>query len=1057
MASFKSSAGSVGFDPITQPDNARRVREENDRRIRNLRDVYQADINNKRNYVQNVEAADAKTMQNIRQNQNLQREFDKVYEEQLNKRYKQEVANAEKRAKAERSPLDRLSQFSQTAAQIGGELVKKQREDDQEFGLLLASQYSLSPDDLVALKSGEAELEAESTAANRVLNRLRASGATPDQIQAIRDLDGYRLYGAEQHFAQQGGELWNQWLNNDDNRRAMVDVDGQGTMMSLEMAQQRGLGAEYRTIRGIHKAKFLKNYRHLSREFASEYLYPKINKVDAIDDSGFNTTNNERLEKEQNDERMLELMNIGDKLAKDPKAYSSSLIRRSGGDPAQMKYTRAEDMETILEGVKNGQITASTWNAIKESQVDTGSGKPKSFYDQFINHPDTGAFIRQIDDALAEKQKDDYTKRKQAIQLNAQKMDEDFVRNNSGRKVSPEELNTYYTIRRKQYPTVPLSSTVQKLINNDGSDPLDITLQQEIIEDRILDGSITEADLDNPKFNAISDEKRAEYIKLIRGETGIDMKDSNAEKVISAALKESLFGTAATKDMVSTEIELMKPKAFQYYKSLVRQIMSKEKIGYADAVPLALFEVEKSIKARESFFALNKDASGNDIIGEGSGFAQNKVPPEVRKTDDFLAIQKQVRDNPNLFSEKPVFGTIDDPNSFISEIDQEVRFSKTAPKWLRDFGRQTPGMTWKDIANRQLIMQDLPPLAYARDELIPQVVAPEVRSLTTDQPTLGGTTRALKYTAQRQGEQGMAIYTPMLDLMASKESSNDEVHNGYDALNRGGTDGGHSAIGTSTGLEQFGKPLIEMTYDEVRALQNSGSLHAVGRYQFIGKTLRDMEERGLLDPRITGDTLFNEEVQDRIAISYLNDTIGTYRGTDGNIIYGLGQRWIGLQKVDRAKVQRALDIIQGDIRLEPFQGVDFRSDFLQGGGAERVLAYITDNIGPTSTGDHLDVKQVGGQRFAEDELDQYVEVDDPEFGTVGLGEIRRLTGGIGDDFDEHQARGSHGIDYGLYRGTEVYVKNGAKVVGSTPSEHGDVVTIELPDGRQFTFLHGKQA
>ena len=86
MASFKSSASSVGFDPITQPDNARRIQEEGEARLRNLRDAYTADINNKNNYISAVEAADAKTMQQIQNNQNLQREFDRTYEQQLNKR-----------------------------------------------------------------------------------------------------------------------------------------------------------------------------------------------------------------------------------------------------------------------------------------------------------------------------------------------------------------------------------------------------------------------------------------------------------------------------------------------------------------------------------------------------------------------------------------------------------------------------------------------------------------------------------------------------------------------------------------------------------------------------------------------------------------------------------------------------------------------------------------------------------------------------------------------------------------------------------------------------------
>jgi len=118
----------------------------------------------------------------------------------------------------------------------------------------------------------------------------------------------------------------------------------------------------------------------------------------------------------------------------------------------------------------------------------------------------------------------------------------------------------------------------------------------------------------------------------------------------------------------------------------------------------------------------------------------------------------------------------------------------------------------------------------------------------------------------------------------------------------------------------------------------------------------------------------------------------------------------------------------------------------------RQLAYITGNIGPTSTGQHLDVKQTDRAEFAPNALDNFVEVDDPELGTVPLSKV-----GITGDFASHTRRGSHGIDYGTYSGTKLYVKNGAKVIGSTPSEHGDVVTIELPNGKRYTLLHGTKA
>jgi hypothetical protein len=116
------------------------------------------------------------------------------------------------------------------------------------------------------------------------------------------------------------------------------------------------------------------------------------------------------------------------------------------------------------------------------------------------------------------------------------------------------------------------------------------------------------------------------------------------------------------------------------------------------------------------------------------------------------------------------------------------------------------------------------------------------------------------------------------------------------------------------------------------------------------------------------------------------------------------------------------------------------------------VAYVTGNIGPTSTGPHLDVKQVGGGNFSPNALDRYVEVDDPQLGRVALSKVP-----VTNTQAQHRARGSHGIDYGTVSGSKVYLKNGARVVGSVKTEHGDKVTVKLPNGQQYTFLHGRRA
>lgn len=122
------------------------------------------------------------------------------------------------------------------------------------------------------------------------------------------------------------------------------------------------------------------------------------------------------------------------------------------------------------------------------------------------------------------------------------------------------------------------------------------------------------------------------------------------------------------------------------------------------------------------------------------------------------------------------------------------------------------------------------------------------------------------------------------------------------------------------------------------------------------------------------------------------------------------------------------------------------------GAMNPVLAYITGNIGPTSTGPHLDVKRKDGSFFEYADLDEYVVIDDPDLGRVPLSAVKE-TG----DWQSHTRRGSHGRDYGTASGTKVYLKNGARVVDMVETVHGDKLFIQVPTGEIFTFLHGEVA
>ena len=103
---------------------------------------------------------------------------------------------------------------------------------------------------------------------------------------------------------------------------------------------------------------------------------------------------------------------------------------------------------------------------------------------------------------------------------------------------------------------------------------------------------------------------------------------------------------------------------------------------------------------------------------------------------------------------------------------------------------------------------------------------------------------------------------------------------GYEAFNQGGAANGTKVVGKSgSHKDHFGTSLTDLTLSEIFNRQNtkqrgmsmqqhldSGGLHAVGRYQFIGSTLQDEVKRMGLDPKTTK---FTPKIQDDIFLSHI--------------------------------------------------------------------------------------------------------------------------------------------------------------------------------------------
>ena len=138
-----------------------------------------------------------------------------------------------------------------------------------------------------------------------------------------------------------------------------------------------------------------------------------------------------------------------------------------------------------------------------------------------------------------------------------------------------------------------------------------------------------------------------------------------------------------------------------------------------------------------------------------------------------------------------------------------------------------------------------------------------------------------------------------LDSIASVESRS---YGGYEAFNRGGTNGGNTSIGSGNSTSDLDKPITQHTIGEIKQLQllaynDPNVLHAVGRYQFIQPTF--LETANLLG--FDDSQPFDEKTQDLFALTRAAVRV---QQMNGGSVAGLSTEWVGLQNLPPEQLQR---------------------------------------------------------------------------------------------------------------------------------------------------------
>ena len=912
MSKFRGSARSSGFDAINVPDNAQRVREAGQKRIEELRRTYDQTIRNQKGAADDLQQSYAETRTALDRNISLQRTFEQTYEQALRKKYDQKIAKSKKQAELERNRYDRLSSFSKEAGKLGKQLYEEHKDNRQRDGMALVFNTGLTAEELQILRRGEDELQSEHAATNAVIERLKANGASASEIKQIQELDGWILYGAQKELARRGGDAYRVHLQSPEVRNKKYDL-GDGKKMSLQQALDEGKDVEYKTIRGIISGDFLDRYKGYDLAFAEEYLFPGMREANANDDLSFASKAQEQFEKAQTEQFKTGISNVlDDAKAGDLRAFEKFLQVESGGlGGTILGSTRDKFFQIATEMFKEGSLTSNEFHELIMSQQFTIGGKTVTYRDQFYKK-DIGHFTaidRILYDQASFRERQENLEERQFNDKNT----EAVIAQINGDGLSDAEVNDVIQLYKSARKPIP-PQLADLLVNR--SLGIDQKIQYQQALGSINNGKIYTTATLTAAFPDLTPSQVTSLVDLSNssgpnGGAGPSAYTAEMEQLIKDELK-----SANQVDPGAQTVGMIREMKAHFAEDVMEKKNHPDYAEYsmAEIMKVVLGEHKRNLAEGKDIYRRiqirNTDGKMVDATGTKAGFAIVGESPQV-DSPGFQKIVDTVQSNPDSLSSTKLLGDINDSNSWASQIPA-IAESGQAPRWLLELSRTT-NIPWKILFNRQAAQYGNYRIPLSRLEDAAEGISPGFRGSLGVIPTGTAVIMGSIRQTRAQGAQGMEVYRPLLNLIASYESSNDTVHGGYDAMNLGGTHGGSRAIGSNTGTVYFKKPLIKMTLGEVMDKQAAGELHAAGRYQFLGTTLQDVLQNGQ-PGGISRDSLFDQATQDKLAVTYIRMTMRSFPNDPATGIRG---RWIGVKDhVSYDELQQIIDRIQQDTRVQ---------------------------------------------------------------------------------------------------------------------------------------------
>jgi hypothetical protein len=992
QVSYRGYARSIGFDPIKAPtEGLARMQERDNRIIRGMEENRREIKQVRDEYGAGLERKLSIEARDRDQNYQWERKLAEKRQEAIGKNAQTLIQSELQRGKNAEAVFESLSKFSTTLSEGLTEYRKAKDESDMLAGYMEVATGGLSPQRQQSVTNVESLLKQSGEAQDQIAEGYQSRGLDPTVVTSLLSGNKARDYGRlKAHMEIITAEF---------PAYAQSKLDEMGAVTAADRtAAMQGLFGDFLKENGVFG-------------LSADFMAPALMKMRGTYNSFIESA------------RKSDVVNKSSMMRED--AFSGMSRTKTGESLTEAFRTTARSYrEDGVTPVGNAEALDATFKELgdttrysdadvermlKEAQTDQGS-----WYDRFP---------RRVDDLRNARQKDQESEfqliEAQERRENKRQEDQllDWVKNNN-----PNEETLQAIIKESATKGINTDRLKAYLAFTTEQQNADFWTKQ--FREQYEQGTLTADDVDQPGVPIEVRETwrtRAQQLDQQRADSGIKQETIKAE--LSDALKQNLIGDSTNRaahyslrGASDYALKLYNQKFKQYAKTMEPAVAANK----------ARLDVLTAIETKKGAFAViaSSQAKTGQTQAFYAAFTPGKHPgaPAAINVITTSEVVKKVRANSNVINTEVLASP-----ALLKDIDNRIANGKpiSIPQIYTDLSRAVPGMSPTQILNAQLkaagLKQQVKP--GFRDQLN-QINDPVLRRIL-DQPL---TQDRLNTAIIGSGNAPATVRTG---------------NSGYADVQALGTASGFKfpqvmaamwALESGWGKYTSGKNNVF----NIKARPGQGTMKNGSYWRDYASPLESAKDfmNLMTDPRYAPGLA--QAKTPRQAIEAI--AAGGYAG--GEAAYP--------SKIIRVMQQMGVNVDQPYNPAPPARNQAFMRP---------TLAYITDNIGPTSTGPHLDVKQQDNpntpvnefaREFSAKALDNFVVVDDPQFGRVPLSRIP-----ITDTFAGHVARGSHGIDYGTAKGSKVYLQNGARIVAKSRTQHGDKLVIQLPDGRRFSFLHGR--